>query len=385
MRKILIALLALAASPMALAQTISTCTTSQTINLQNQKYAPVYAITLTAGETCNLNFQLPSDPTVAQPLTLKIIQSSSSPYSGAISGGTWPNGLPNVPQTAGAIVFAKCDVDTMGAFCFPVAPVVSPQVTLLSSGSGTYTTPAGTIFLTVEMLGGGGGGAGTGAPIANGSGSGLPVGPWSSSTSYSVNSTVSYGGLYYISCTANTNEEPDLASIYWTAGFSVGGDGANGANSIFGSLTASGGSAGTFSANTAGSGGSASGGDVDAPGNAGTIQATQTLGGWTFIPGVGGASNLGANGPGSGGAGGSWGYASQNCPVGASQSAGWQLIATQGGNGGGAGGYLRKTIPSPAPSYTYAVGSGGAGGAAGLGGNAGQAGSNGIVIVTAYQ
>ena len=41
-----------------------------------------------------------------------------------------------------------------------VAMFTPPQVTVLSSGSGTYNTPAGALYLVLEMVGGGGGGAG---------------------------------------------------------------------------------------------------------------------------------------------------------------------------------------------------------------------------------
>jgi hypothetical protein len=39
----------------------------------------------------------------------------------------------------------------------------APQVTALTSGSGTYTVPANAKYLTVRMVGGGGVGGGSGA------------------------------------------------------------------------------------------------------------------------------------------------------------------------------------------------------------------------------
>ena len=369
MRKYLLVLFALLATSQAWAQTVSTCTTAQTIALQPQKYQPVYAISLTSGDTCNLTFQPILDPNASQSITLRFIQSSTAPYTGAISGGTWPSGVPTIPQAAGAQIFARCYIDTAGTFCFPIAPLMSPQVTVLSSGSGTYTTPPGTVYLTVEMVGGGGGGAGAGLdwtledPSA-----------WSSSAAYGQMFAVTYGGQTY-ACLPGTpgdcpvGAEPDTSPTYWRL-VTVPTNGSIGTGSVFGSLTASGGGGAVAQSGsggisgTPGGGGTASGGDWNLTGNQGGV----AVGGG--LPAAGGSSPFG----GAGGAGGA-------------SVAGWNDI----GSGGGAGGYLRKAMMGPAASYSYVVGAGGAGGSAascsGISGcgNAGQAGAGGVIIVTAYQ
>lgn len=134
----------------------------------------------------------------------------------------------------------------------------APTVTTYTSGSGTYTTPAGVKFLVVEMVGGGGGGAGSGAGAGNGS---------------------------------------------------------NGGNTTFGTATAYGGNAGLPSGGT---GGGASGGTINLQGGMGGFGGGNSvpgaLGGSSYFAGggaggnnaAGNASNAPANtGAGGGGAGGS--------------------------------------------------------------------------------
>ena len=178
------------------------------------------------------------------------------------------------------------------------ASSIAPTSTVYTSGSGTYTTPAGCKFIVVECQGAGGGGGG-------------------------------------------------------------GTSGGTGGNTTFGSLTASGGSYGSSpNAGPTSSGGGASGGDVNTTGQAGAYGCYAItsnyqgggLGGASYFGGGGlagsptGGGGAGYNGGGGGGAGGP-----ANQSTGSSQ-------------GGGAGGYCRKTINSPASTYSYAVGAAGAAG-----------------------
>lgn len=378
MLKRILILSALLTAPMAWAQNSSVCTTAKTITLQGQRFIPVFAITLTSNDTCNLTFQLPTDPNLAQTVVLKFIQSSISPYSGTISGGVWPSGNAVIPQSAGAVAFAKCEVDTSGAYCYPLGfsggNLTAPQVTVLASGSGTYTTPTGTIFLVVDAVGGGGGGSGSGFTLTN------PA-PWSSSTAYLTGQQVTYGGAYYVALSTQSGHEPDTSPSYWSQ-FTPAGDGSSGGATAFGALTAQGGNAGTYFSNSAGAGGTAAGGDINIAGASGLPEVPV---GVAFAPGSGGSGPFGgganpavsaAANSGSGGSG----ALATGAVVG-----GFQLWATQGGNGGGAGGYLRKFIGAPNSTYAYSVAAGGAGGSAGTNGSAGQAGASGILIVEAYQ
>jgi hypothetical protein len=212
----------------------------------------------------------------------------------------------------------------------------APQVTTYASGSGTYTTPAGAKYLTVEMSGGGGGGAGAGN----------------------------------------------------TVGPSYGNAGTSGGNSTFGTslLSCQGGGPGT----------PAGGASAPGAGGAGSITAPATGvaltggGGNGVTTGVSGSGILSINGctGGSNPFGGGGGNGQGNWPMPANTGTG----GTGGladptkyiGTGGGAGGYVNAIIASPSASYSYAVGAAGAGGAGGSGCFAGNAGSAGIIIVTAY-
>ena len=165
-------------------------------------------------------------------------------------------------------------------------------------GSGTYTKPAGVLYLRVVMIGGGGGGSGSGSGGAGGAGGNTTFGPSllvANGASGAGGGSASLGSATGISLTGGNG-----ASNIAQSGSYIFEPGGHGATSPFGGAGASGNS---------GSGGSA-------------------------VPNTG-----------SGGAG-----------------AGAGTVATGSGTGGGAGGYVNAIISSPASSYTYNVGAGGNGG-----------------------
>ena len=140
-----------------------------------------------------------------------------------------------------------------------------------------------------------------------------------------------------------------------------------------------------------GSGGSAGAGSGGAGGSGGT-NGTGNL-----ILRFGGAQGQGGGNPSNtgfpGGAGGSsvWGGAGAGSPNAAggaavvntgSGGAGGGATTNPVGAGGGAGEFVEFTIPAPAASYLYTVGTAGTGGAAG--GNAGGNGANGAIVVEAF-
>lgn len=212
----------------------------------------------------------------------------------------------------------------------------APTQQRFTSGSGTYTTPAGVKYIRVRMVGGGGGGGG--------------------------------------SCTSAGND---------------GGTGGSGGSTTFGSslLTAAGGSPGSGTSQIAGGAGGAA--TVNSPAvdlgsytgtygencqetnvasvNVGGKSGGQTAfggrgsGGSSVAPGVAALSNSGAGGGGAG------------APA--------QGIS---GSGGGAGAYVDALISDPSASYSYAVGAAGTAGAAGTGGYAGGAGGTGVIVVEEY-
>ena len=202
--------------------------------------------------------------------------------------------------------------------------MVAPQLTYLTSGSGTYTTPVGALYLEVEMRGGGSGGAGSGG-FASGS-------------------------------------ETTPAA----------GDSAAGGDTTFGSLVANGG--GPTNKRFGGSGGFATGGDINRVGQKGgdqhdyyTNQVAGMGGGEgggrapPDSPGEAATTNSGAGGGGAGSGG-----------------------EREGGGGGGQGGYCRKIISNPAATYSYSVGAGSAGGTAGANGKPGGSGATGWITIKAY-
>jgi hypothetical protein len=266
--------------------------------------------------------------------TLSSIQASDVPAinlatsgSGGVTGNL-PTANLNGGTGASSSTFWRGD----GTWAAPSAtPYKVPTIQKFTSGTGTYTTPAGALYIRVRMVGGGGGGAGSGT--ANGS-------------------TPTAGG--------NTT--------FGTSLLAANGGGVN-AN-----IGAAGGSGGTASLGTgpigiAISGGTGAGGF----GNLAT-GAAAVAGGSGGVSPFGGAGTSGCS-PLTGGA------AVANSGSG---GAGGSISATASGYsgpGGGAGGFVDAIITNPAASYAYSIGTGGSAGGAGTNGSVGGAGGSGIIIV----
>lgn len=206
-------------------------------------------------------------------------------------------------------------------------PYIARTQQIFQSGgsSGTYTTPAGVLYLKVRMVGGGGAGGSSGT------------------------------------------------------GATAGGSG--GVTTFGASLTCNGGSGGSAPPGVTGntvSPGTATGGDLNISGGYGEGNPAGVGSG--INGGYGGATPLGPGGPPGitleGGFPGS-GFGSGG--GGASNNAG-----STGGGGGAGGGYLEKLITSPSATYAYAVAAGGTPSAAGTLGNQGGTGGIGVIIVEEY-
>jgi hypothetical protein len=174
--------------------------------------------------------------------------------------------------------------------------------TVITSGSGTYTTPAGCKAINICMVGGGGGGGAGGAGSASNNG---------------------------VTGTATT----------------------------FGSLTAGAGGGGAFNGG-GGAGGVSSGGDLNITGGFG--------GNGTFLAngsgGIGGSSRFGGGGA-NGTSAVAAGAAITNS--GGGGGGGVSTSTSSSGGGGGAGGYVEKLIVSPSATYAYSVGAAGSAGVGG--------------------
>lgn len=209
----------------------------------------------------------------------------------------------------------------------------APTVQKFTSGSGTYTTAAGVLYIKVQMVGGGGGGAGS-ALTANHDGGGGGSG---GNTTFGTTLLVANGGN---------------GGVGGNGGIGTGGTASLGTGPIGIALT----------------GGSGNGSQI-------SIAGTSLSGGNGGTSGWGGAgASEGGNGSGTAGVtntgGGGGGAAATN--------------TRNAGAGGGAGGYVDAIITSPSGSYSYAVGAAGNAGAAGTSGNVGFAGGSGMIVIWEY-
>lgn len=198
--------------------------------------------------------------------------------------------------------------------------------TVLTSGSGTYNTPAGCKAILVKLQGAGGGGAGTGT------------------------GTAAAGNGTATTFNAGAITAPAGAGVA-AAGSQLGGaGGAAGSGGDFSIPGANGGSAnGAIALGNSGNGGAGCFGGAGRGSRPNLSDATD------------GTANSG-----SGGGGG---------PSGSGVGA---------GGGGGAGAYTEKLIVNPSASYTYVVGAGGTAGTGGSGGGAGGAGAAGVIIIEEF-
>jgi hypothetical protein len=217
----------------------------------------------------------------------------------------------------------------------PYGTSAVPQVTVYTSGSGTYTVPTNAKYLYIKMCAGGGGGSGAGTPVGPSYGSAGTIGG---------NTTF---GTSLLTCNGGIGGAPaGGASVSGSGGSSSIGAGATGLALVGGA------GVGVTIGNTTATNGCAGGvnpfGGGGGLGNASSTTATPNTG----AGGVGGLAN--------------------------------GTASTYMGTGGGAGGYIEAYITSPSATYAYAVGAGGAGGAAGSGQFAGTTGFSGVIIITAY-
>lgn len=198
-------------------------------------------------------------------------------------------------------------LQSQGTTLAPVwASFTAPTIQKFTSGSGTYTTPAGVKYIKVTMVGGGG------SPTVAGVGTG------------------------------NTGGATNFGTSLLSAG------GGNGSSSSFGGVggSASLGSGPVGVALSGGGGGSGGIGNTGTGGQGGSSAfGGAGIGGYTGISvGTSGIANTGGGGGGNANA------------------------ASAGSGGGGAGGYVSAIITPPSATYSYTVGVGGAalsGGSAG--------------------
>lgn len=216
----------------------------------------------------------------------------------------------------------------LGAVTDDKTSFTKPTIQRFTTGSGTYTTPAGVKYIRVRMVGAGGGGGGANNPAR-------PVGTAGGNTTFgTLTATGGAGGGG-----ANLASPGD-----------VGGDGGTATGGNILNINGTAGQGAFFISGSNGAGG-ARGGD----------------GGNSFFGGGGSKGTTGngsaATAPGSGGQG--------------AGSNGSHYAAS----GGGSGAFVEHMFNSPAATYSYGVGAKGLGGG---GINSGADGADGLIIVEEY-
>lgn len=205
--------------------------------------------------------------------------------------------------------------------------VANPTVTALTSGTGTYVTPANCKRIWVRMVGGGGGGFGSAGGGAGGT------------------STFAGGAV---------------------------------------SLSASGGATGTGGGLNSPAAATSSGGDINLPGGIGQSGITTPPASNYGQPGSGGNGAFGGGGAGGASSAGPLVGLAGGTNTGAGGGGGGSAAAIAPGGGGNSGAYCEKLIGNPVALYTYAVGASGAGGVSDGTHATGGAGAAGIIIIHEY-
>lgn len=145
-----------------------------------------------------------------------------------------------------------------GASSLPsFASFTPPTIQKFTSGSGTYTTPAGVLYLKVRMVGGGGGGAGSGTTAANNHGSGGNGGNTTFGTSLLTCNGGNGGGGAGSGAAGAGGTATINSPAYGTT--MIGGTGTQGALTVAGQGQFGGPGASSFFGGASGSGGTAGG------------------------------------------------------------------------------------------------------------------------------
>jgi hypothetical protein len=215
-----------------------------------------------------------------------------------------------------------------------VISYTAPNFQTFTSGSGSYSVPAGALYLRIRMVGGGGGGAGSSLTGSDGGAGGN-----GGDTTFDV--MTAGGGL------GSPGEGTAMGGAGGTATLGIGPSG----TAVTGTYGSNGGAPASGEDGIAGDGGNApffNGAGTGAVGNNG-------------YPGTPGIANTGGGGGGGG-------------------------IANAGnaGGGGGSGALIDAFYYSPVGPYSYSVANVGTAGAAGTSGYAGYDGGSGYIEVTAY-
>lgn len=306
--------------------------------------APVWD-SLVAGDIPSLNASKITAGTLATARGGTNMDSSASTGVAKVAAGAWSVAAAAASdfgtQTAGTFLAGP----TSGSAATPTFRALQgPTIQSFTSGSGTYTTPAGVLYLIVEIVGGGGGGGCSGTT----------------------------------SGTAATNGADSTFSVHSGAAILTAAKG------LLGARGAEGGAGGSATVAAGATKIVAVGGAAGGTANTGqgavssaTPYVPGSYGGSSYFGGAGrcgGSSGTGAGGDAAAntGSGGGGGYLSA------------AVNSVVSGAGGGSGAYIRALVTTPSASYDYVVGAGGSGQLSGSNGSAGGAGGSGYLVVTEF-
>jgi len=246
---------------------------------------------------------------------------------------------PDTTNPVGSIVYDATSNVFKGLFLTGWAPInqgtaKAPTVTICTGTTGSYTTPAGVLYLRVRMVGAGGGGSGGGV-------TGATAGSNGTSTTFGTSLLVANGGAGGLPSNSGQGGTGGTASL--------------GVGPVGTAITGGFGQGAALLTTTSGQFHGGSG--------ASTPFGGAGLGGGSGAIGLPAIANTGSGGGGGGIS---------------------NVANAWTGSGGGAGGYVDAIIRTPASSYAYAIGVKGAAGSGGTSGLNGGPGSDGYIEVTEY-
>jgi hypothetical protein len=267
-------------------------------------------------------------------------------------GNAYPQGVDVSKGTIGGSLITVEPGPNNGIFVYGTVPTV----TTFSSGSGTWTAPAGVTSVTVECWGGGGGGQGKDISF-NDAGGGGGGGEYASETiSVTPGNSYPYSvgakGAAGAPGSASTNQGGAGGTTTFNTTSVVAHGGVGGANSGGGlggtgstnSTHFDGGRGGSVDFDTArGAGGGGGSGGTASAGNSGSDGVSATQGG-------AGASAVTGGGP-----GGNGGTSTKAGTAGGSPGGGGGGSGTQGTAGAGAGGRITLTYTSGTPTLLASI------------------------------